>query len=796
MRRSFWLPVVLALTFGVGAEPAAAAVDCGQEVTADAPSVRSGYRLNRRLNQFVQTLTVTNASGTPIQGPIAAALTNLSANATLFNSAGALPCAGATGAPYIEIAAGPDNVLSPGEKTSIVLHFQNANSSAITYGLRLYASSLPVNPVQDVTITPDVIFVGPATQVTIRALVPYTGPAPTVELLRVDASGNVLGVEGTLVDNGSLAAGDEIQGDGLFSMRKAFQGAQPETIHFKIHVVNPNALSSAFLLRIVNALTDQQLNDIVSTQQTLQQLYQNTPGTPAQKLAAVLAALGQDPDVIQYGQSDSGNGVWILHQPGILGGLLLNPDGTRGSVPVVPAGHQVPPAAIEPTPVASTASIASTPVSVASARLPFLESASALADPNEVGNTKVLIGSPFLFQFGATDEGAGLRTLYQNSTCPKYDVTYLTNAAFTVDVVKTMGNYGVIHLATHGDTYYNGLLSFWTDQFGWSVPGSQVVFLTGQTATAANKATYNADLAAGRLAIVSGYYGILPSFITAYGGSFPNSLVFIGACRSTFNTTMQDAFLGRGAATYLGFSEYVNSGFAFGRANYFHNAFVNDPNNLVTTGDIFIPGQSDASTPPAFWQMGGSNTLQLPSGNELQNGGFETGTLGAWSGAGDGRVVPQLGAFFFPTEGNFAGIISTGLGFTTSAGSVSQKVCLPADSKTLSFDWNYTSEEFREWCGSQFQDTFRVQITTDTGTTTLFSRTVDQLCSGTFQVPFSFDRPPGSNWSFGWQTTNVDVSALATANSGKSVTITFAVTDVGDSIFDTAVLIDKIAIKK
>jgi hypothetical protein len=788
--KSFLCAVVVLSSLGPVHE-AFAVVNCAEEITSNVGASRSGYRLNRRLNLFVQTVTITNTTGTPIQGPLALTLVNLSANVSLFNGAGASPCSGPSG-PYIEIGTGADNVLSPGERASIVLNFENPSRQRISYDIRLFTSMAQVNPIQSVSITPDVVFLGTSTPVTVRALVPYQQSAiPTVTLVRVDAAGNVLGTEGVLVDNGNLAQGDEIQGDGLFSMIKTYSPTQTEDYRLRIRmVVNTSEnLSAQFLLRFLEALTNAQLTDIVNTQQTLQQLYTSTPGDKNAKLQAVLDALAQDPDIIQFGTSESSNGVWMLHEPGILGGLLLNPDGTRGAVPM---GDQLRALPLPPSQAVSPPLIP--PVEMGSRPVPLRESAASLVDPNEVGNTNVLIASPFLFQFGATDEGAGLNTLYTSSTCPKYNVTYLTNTAFTVDVVKTMSNYGVIHVATHGDTYYNGILSLWTDKFGWSVPGSQVVFLTGQTATVANKVTYNVDLAAGRLAIVSGYYGILPSFISTYGGAYPNSLVFIGACRSTFNTTMQNAFLGKGAGTYLGFSEYVASSFAFGRANYFHNAFVQDPNNLVTTGDIFIPGQSDGSSPPAFWNMGGSTTLQLPTGSELQNGGFETGTLGAWAANGDGRVVPQLGGFFYPTEGNFAGIISTGLGFTTSSGSISQNVCLPTDSKTLTFDWNFTSEEFQEWCASIYQDFFSVQVVTSSGTVTLFNRIVDNLCGGTFPVPFSFDQ--GDTHSYGWQSATIDISAIATAAAGAPVRLIFSAGDVGDSIYDTAILIDKVQIKK
>lgn len=58
----------------------------------------------------------------------------------------------------------------------------------------------------------------------------------------------------------------------------------------------------------------------------------------------------------------------------------------------------------------------------------------------------------------------------------------------------------------------------------------QLVILTSQQATTANKNTYEIDLKKGRLAIIAGYYSILPSFI-----SFAALLVNVTAkiCRAS-----------------------------------------------------------------------------------------------------------------------------------------------------------------------------------------------------------------------------------------------------------------------
>jgi len=166
-------------------------------------------------------------------------------------------------------------------------------------------------------------------------------------------------------------------------------------------------------------------------------------------------------------------------------------------------------------------------------------------------------------------------------------------------------------------------------------------------------------------------------------------------------------------------------------------------------------------------------------------------------------VVATLGGFT-PTEGVFAGLVSTGLGFTTASGSVEQNFCLPKSATQIAFDWHFNSEEFIEWCGSPFQDTFAVELETDGGTNLLFQRTIDSLCGSVLPTGLAFDQsgpgcvPDSENdctvWGTGWQSQALDIAALATANDGKGVTLRFRAHDVGDSIFDSAILLDRIRI--
>ena len=96
-----------------------------------------------------------------------------------------------------------------------------------------------------------------------------------------------------------------------------------------------------------------------------------------------------------------------------------------------------------------------------------------------------------------------------------------------------------------------------------------------------------------------------------------------------------------------------------------------------------------------------------------------------WTVSGDGRAIHRLGAaplVQLPTDGARMAVISTGLGFTLSHGSIQQAFRMPSDATTLRLDWNYLSEEFLEWIGSGYQDPFTVSILDRNGAETVLLR--------------------------------------------------------------------------
>ncbi len=171
---------------------------------------------------------------------------------------------------------------------------------------------------------------------------------------------------------------------------------------------------------------------------------------------------------------------------------------------------------------------------------------------------------------------------------------------------------------------------------------------------------------------------------------------------------------------------------------------------------------------------------------------------------------------YFPTEGNTFAILSTGLaesaddpndsgslsfkldGLNNSQGNdlvqLALRLRVPQNMNCASFDFAYFSEEFPEWVGSQFNDTFTAEL----GGTNL-------IISGTQVIAplnFAFDTE-GNIISINTvfdvtsdtATTYNGMTSLLRAQTpvtpGATIDIVFSVQDLGDSIYDSAVFLDK-----
>jgi hypothetical protein len=118
------------------ADPAQA-IDVSGQVSVS----RGKARFNRWTRRFRQTVTLRNTGSEPIPVPLSLVLDHLPRGVRLFKRKGTTQAPGRAGSPYVDISAGADNLLMPGETTTVVLEFTAATARRITYAPRILTGS-------------------------------------------------------------------------------------------------------------------------------------------------------------------------------------------------------------------------------------------------------------------------------------------------------------------------------------------------------------------------------------------------------------------------------------------------------------------------------------------------------------------------------------------------------------------------------------------------------------------------------------------------------------------------------
>lgn len=656
---------------------------------------------------------------------------------------------------------------------------------------------------------PDVVFLGEPQQVvfTIRISQSEVMEKGSIALYSTNPDLSPANKIKDMKDDGQVSSsGDEITNDGVFTAKYQVACTSEGLVGFRVGLIVKSGITSytayspPVFVECVSHVNQSDCNNALQTQITAKTLFTTKAkevGEDAAR-AAVVEYLKNNTNVKEAGIDTYG--VWALYKSGLLGVLNLSPSGLRG-------GNSVDEEEIETT-------------------------ESALAGVEEIGSKNAVLMSPYNVEFGENDETYYLGTILKAKSCPTYDLSGpYTGTQATLKRMRQGTKAGIFAVASHGDTFFKGLSLDAKKGFGWSHKGSQEVIFSGEPVSCSSMLTgtktcsspegcpsgmecvitsaqgnslsgvcvdrTQADLRRGRIAIGTDTYAVLPSFFEKYGArEMPESLVYIGACRSAFNGTLASAFLGSGAKAYVGFTNYVTNKFAGKKGNEFFKALVEEEK---LSGTAFPIDVEDPNNKGSKIMLIGSHSLNV-SNSYIINEGFERGDLTGWIADGDGRVITKLGATK-PVAGKFMAIISSGLGYTTQTGSIEQTFCIPKDFYGFRFYWKFYSEEFHEWCGSQFQDTFTARFINALGQELqIVNVAIDDLCDpndcsqccqsgkcvGLIPSDVQFDQGD-THMVPKWQKAKIDVSQFA----GKGpVTLSFFCTDKGDSIYDTVILID------
>lgn len=189
------------------------------------------------------------------------------------------------------------------------------------------------------------------------------------------------------------------------------------------------------------------------------------------------------------------------------------------------------------------------------------------------------------------------------------------------------------------------------------------------------------------------------------------------------------------------------------------------------------------------------------SGNVINPDGAGNIT-GSWAFTGGVQAVRQFGPtstgrIITPTEGKCMAQISTAGGASGGIGStLTQRFIIPAGVRTLTFDYNFVSEEFDEFVGSAFNDTFRAVITTPEGQATIAKVELNDfwptLAGFNMIGDCLLDFGDETCGEVGWRTATLDLARFASEQQPVTVDLSFSVADQGDNLYETRVFIDNI----
>ena len=637
--------------------------------------------------------------------------------------------------------------------------------------------------------TPQGVFASQVTSLTVIAglLVADSLSVSSVRVFRVSAAGDSIDVLGSLMDDGNLDNGDEIQLDGNFTgilsgifvvapqmyrMRALAEAVSPET--GRVFTTWSPVLEISVDWPPAQGSMDMVVGNLGQVEDLYAQAVADGMSDDEAKAAAVEWMESQDYVVESYISPD-GATVWTLYADGLEAGAYL----PHGGAPVLGGASASNQRAGSPMPLKAEAGTPSRPP-----RNPVFSLDRAMDNPDEVHSNMVSLLSPahsWIESLGETDPTDAVADLFESKSCPwAFDVMHLTDAGADVQAFADLFRSGAVSILTHGTL----------------VAGGEICLMTGEPVSLEGAEAWFWDLynPMPTMAVLSFdgrvNFAVKSSFLAKYNAIMPNSIVLIAACQGLLNSSLRQSSLASGTGFLAGFDGTVGLEFASGAIEEFWTGVLSGGD---LAGDAFaaVSAHADPANAATSFVSFGNGALALSS--DFQNGNFELQSLAAWHTEGDGRVIGQLGSEF-PTDGRYMGIISTGLGYTLSTGEIFQKVCIPTDNTTLRLDYNFFSEEVVEWCGTGFQDFFEVSLRRDgeEAETVISYITIDDVCGDVTPAGVVFDQGPTENdegvYKTGWLELEIDCSLYA----GETVWLRFAAGDIGDSIFDSAILIDAI----
>lgn len=600
-----------------------------------------------------------------------------------------------------------------------------------------------------------------------------------------------------MLDDGQYSvSGDDLQGDGVYSCLVTIVFDNPAE-YVLYAIADGSILSNEIILCVEEPLSEQEIDIIQNTSETLSQTIEQsiTEGMTTEEKAEVVVEIlldvaSQSQEASVQSESvffDNENGVVSFeYENGTAGIICLNSEDSSGA-PLTAGGQKG---------------------AVGQAATPYI-----LSPTPSLGSPIKTVGDAIVL-FSFDDPSNSI-------IFPKYQqvAEYWTNSGLfteikvepTVEDYRTaLLNKELIVIAEHGARYED------------SKGKVQSVIKLAEKVTVAKTLKYSSDLAKKRIILAKDAetdewtYCLTAEFFKYYylPQGLKGSVVYMDNCYGfgagkKVDKSLAQAFVSCSADAVVGYHEAVYIDYGL----FILNDMLGEMLGGATISDALDSakakwGNNDLEFAQAFTDW---NTSRHPAATphlhgkpettliktDFINGSFEDGLTG-WNTIGDVRVLNKL-AEFGPQHGTKIAILTTGIGSTENSyiqgteGSVLiQSFRVLEGATSLSLSYNVISEEPSEYVGSQYDDKVVIEILDAEGNVVV-QLAYESVNTSEWHRVYGIDFEGGDETTYCtyWKTVTFDQLANY---AGQTLTFRVRIWDVGDSIYDTAVLLDNIVI--
>ena len=408
----------------------------------------------------------------------------------------------------------------------------------------------------------------------------------SLKLYRVNANLETIGKAiCSLFDDGKAGHGDAASGDGVYSCIASFKEAEAGELRLavKAKVEGKTVVSPGLTLDAVVKITEKQIDKTLNAHTQAVKILKDKRaqhGDTPMACAEALPVISKLNGVKSARLSVSGDSIWMTFQSGIKGAVTLPLlPASRLTFAASSAGRSLPSA--PPWGLGPEQEVFADPSAARADQELLLADAQRCA----LDNCSAFVFSPFEWQFSQGDAGGRAHDLYLTEKAAENGMIFApikycrdkkpTDNNCPLSLIDNMTSYGTIVLSTHGIVSDDGNVILYTHEK-----------VTRKGILSSDKKKIQLSRSKGYLYLVDGswletekdppvphedvkIYAFGPDYISKLPRKFKNSIIFGGGCYSLANETLADAFIGKGAGAYFGFSNEI--------PDIYDRAMIGDP---------------------------------------------------------------------------------------------------------------------------------------------------------------------------------------------------------------------------